>query len=74
MNMKKKILNATFTLLLITTVTLAFAQPGGGGGGSGSGGPPPGTGAPVDGGAAFLLLGVVAYSYKCSLKPKVNED
>ena len=71
---KNHTLKGLFTAILIATATIAFAQPGGGGGGQGGGGNPPGTGAPVDGGAVLLVLGVAVYSYKRSVKQEVNKD
>ena len=72
--MKKRLGRTLFILILVITATGLWAQPGGGGGGQGGGGNPPGTGAPVDGGAVLLLLGVAVYSYKRSVKQEVNKD
>jgi hypothetical protein len=54
-------------IALIMTVmvmaTMIYAQPGGGGG-QGQGGAPPGAGAPIDGEAGMLLMGIAAYAYR----------
>ena len=71
MAMKRSMKKLLMIAILATASMMASAQPGGsGGGGTGSGGPPPppGTGAPIDGGAVFLLAGVAAYAHK-KLKP-----
>jgi hypothetical protein len=65
--MKKNMKKTLIIGALITASMAVFAQPGGSsGGGSGSGGapPPPGTGAPIDGGAVFLMAGIAAYAHK----------
>ena len=62
--MKSKIIYILIAFSLTLTTQQLAAQPPGGGGGQGQGGPPPGgTGAPVDGGVAGLLLGTAAYAW-----------
>ena len=67
--MKSKMLKTWCAVMMIAATGTIFGQPPGGGGGSGSGGPPPATGAPVDGGALVLLVGVAGYAY-ASIKQK----
>lgn len=64
--MKNKTYKNLFTIILILSATVLYAQPGGGGGGIGGGGAPPGggAGAPIDGGVIGLLLGIVGYAYR----------
>jgi hypothetical protein len=74
--MKRSMRKILMIAAMATASMMASAQPGGSsGGGSGSGGapPPPGTGAPIDGGAVFLLAGVAAYAHK-KLKPGSDQQ
>ena len=67
MDKKYIVLKAALVVAIMLSVGVIVAQPGGsGGGGTGSGGPPPppGTGAPIDGGASFLLAGVALYAHR----------
>ncbi len=62
---KKMVIKLSFIMLIMFSVTIAFAQPNGGGGGQGGGGTPPdGTGGPIDGGAIVLLAGIAGYAHR----------